>query len=97
MKTYNLIDMADGKTPIPTEMVNIRTNLYGDDPEVDPRYRKLLTVEWRMKAIIGRGNKKFRWLFWTWKPNSTDGYDCGYSGMTEEVVRASNLYLTSAP
>lgn len=69
MTAQELIEMADGKRPLPTGRVNVRL-----DPEWEPLMRVLTKVEWRRKG-------GFKWLYWYWEPEfKVTGRDCGYAG-----------------
>lgn len=56
-----------------------------------------LMREFKFAEILtkpGTGNEKgrrFRWLYWYWKPESEKAYDCGFSGIREDHPKFNQL------
>ena len=87
MTIPQLLAMADGLQPIPTEKVNVRVTCSECGASEEPLMRRLTRVV--RQEILGS-----TWLYWYWTPESTGpvkGTDCGYSGR-----RVSVLALTQA-
>jgi hypothetical protein len=72
-----LLAMADGHQPIPTEKVDVRVHcaVCGESNH-QPLRRRLTRVV--RQTMAGEP-----WLYWYWTPEPTgdvNGIDCGYSG-----------------
>lgn len=74
MTIKELKAVAEGKSALPLERVNVRV-----DADAAPLMRVLRLVEFRKHGTQ-------RWLYWYWTPEQPgagedlNGIDCGYSG-----------------
>lgn len=70
MSITRLRAIAYGKSPLPNERVNVRS-----DADQTPLMRRLIHVS------VERRNGE-EWLYWYWTPEQTGDVrvDCGYSG-----------------